>query len=98
MTQELERLKKNRERRQGREKASGKGKKANATIEDGDAASPSSTPAPAAEKSAGTTRKCANCGQIGHIKTNKKYCDTCLSLKLPERKARRLQFSSESNL
>lgn len=21
----------------------------------------------------GTTRKCANCGQVGHIKTNKKY-------------------------
>lgn len=22
----------------------------------------------------GTTRKCANCGQVGHIKTNKKLC------------------------
>ncbi|PVH77322.1 hypothetical protein DL98DRAFT_274101 [Cadophora sp. DSE1049] len=36
--------------------------------------SPSSTPAPSIEKPAGTTRKCANCGQAGHIKTNKKLC------------------------
>ncbi|KAM7209398.1 Protein of unknown function (DUF3591) domain containing protein [Naviculisporaceae sp. PSN 640] len=25
-------------------------------------------------KATGTTRKCANCGQVGHIKTNKKLC------------------------
>ncbi|KAH7336595.1 hypothetical protein BKA65DRAFT_37164 [Rhexocercosporidium sp. MPI-PUGE-AT-0058] len=36
--------------------------------------SPSSTPAPSIEKPTGTTRKCANCGQAGHIKTNKKLC------------------------
>jgi len=29
------------------------------------------SPAPSVEKG-GTTRKCANCGQKGHIKTNKK--------------------------
>lgn len=42
--------------------------------------SPSSTPAPSIEKSAGTSRKCANCGQAGHIKTNKKYAVISLSL------------------
>lgn len=34
-------------------------------------------PTPSVEKHTGTTRKCANCGQMGHIKTNKKYCATC---------------------
>lgn len=33
------------------------------------------SPEPTTEKGTGTTRKCANCGQVGHIKTNKK-CDT----------------------
>jgi len=41
---------------------------------EGNAGSPSATPAPA-DKPTGTTRKCANCGQAGHIKTNKKYCN-----------------------
>ncbi|POS80620.1 histone acetyl transferase-2 [Diaporthe helianthi] len=31
------------------------------------------SPEPSIEKG-GTTRKCANCGQVGHIKTNKKLC------------------------
>lgn len=34
------------------------------------------SPEPTTEKVTGTTRKCANCGQIGHIKTNKK-CVRC---------------------
>jgi len=41
--------------------------------------SPSSTPTEPGAKALKkkTPRKCANCGQMGHIKTNKKYCDTC---------------------
>lgn len=39
----------------------------------GDAGSPE----PSTEKVTGTTRKCANCGQVGHIKTNKKYVCPC---------------------
>jgi len=36
------------------------------------------SPEPTTEKVTGTTRKCANCGQVGHIKTNKKYvCPFC---------------------
>lgn len=83
--QEHERLLRNKDRRQAREKqklGQGRGKKgSNLIIENGDAVSPSSTPLPSTEKPAGTTRKCANCGQAGHIKTNKKYCDTCLPSK-----------------
>ena len=69
---ELERLMRNKARRELRENQKKK-------LNDPTAAaiSPSSTPAPATEKQTGTTRKCANCGQAGHIKTNKKYCYTC---------------------
>lgn len=35
------------------------------------------SPEPSTEKVTGTTRKCANCGQVGHIKTNKKYVCPC---------------------
>lgn len=63
---ELERLEKNKARRQAREQQKELHQKASA----GDAGSPG----PGAEKiPTGTTRKCANCGQVGHIKTNKKY-------------------------
>lgn len=67
---ELARLERNKERRHAREKA--KGKHVPPTDPE-NAGSPSSTPAPSIEKPVGTTRKCANCGQMGHIKTNKKY-------------------------
>lgn len=66
--QELSRLEKNADRRQVREKQ-GKGKRKNAQA---NAGSPGASGS--ADKAAGgTTRKCANCGQIGHIKTNKRY-------------------------
>ncbi|KAK7983781.1 hypothetical protein PG989_011183 [Apiospora arundinis] len=69
---ELSRLLKNQDRRQVREKQ-GKGKKKKNAIADPDAASPD--PSGSADKTAGgTTRKCANCGQVGHIKTNKSKC------------------------
>ncbi|KAK8074752.1 hypothetical protein PG997_009415 [Apiospora hydei] len=69
---ELSRLLKNQDRRQVREKQ-GKGKKKKNAVADPDAASPD--PSGSADKTAGgTTRKCANCGQVGHIKTNKSKC------------------------
>ncbi|KAI1082044.1 hypothetical protein F5B20DRAFT_45896 [Whalleya microplaca] len=68
---ELSRLLKNQDRRQIREKQ-GKGKKKSTANLD---ASPD--PSSADKASAGTTRKCANCGQVGHIKTNKRYWHHC---------------------
>ncbi|KAK3309929.1 TAF1-like protein [Chaetomium strumarium] len=65
---EQERLEKNKERRKKREKQ----KKLQQKMRDGGAGDDGS-PEPTTEKVTGTTRKCANCGQVGHIKTNKKY-------------------------
>ena len=62
---ELGRLEKNRERRLARENQ----KHRNAASP----GSPGSSAPGQGAKSGGTQRKCANCGQIGHIKTNKKY-------------------------
>lgn len=63
---ELERLEKNKARRQAREQQ----KELHHKASTGDAGSPG-----AVDKiPTGTTRKCANCGQVGHIKTNKKLC------------------------
>ena len=36
------------------------------------------------QKPAGTQRKCANCGQVGHIKTNKKLCPLLNGTMKPE--------------
>ncbi|KAL8652312.1 MAG: hypothetical protein Q9226_004329 [Calogaya cf. arnoldii] len=67
VAEELARLERNKDRRLARDKQKG--------ARDGDTAdalgSPSSVTRPPT-KSAGTQRKCANCGQVGHIKTNKK--------------------------
>lgn len=83
LQKEHARLSRNKERRLAREKQ--KNKKGAQPLMDA-AASPSSTPAPSVEKAAGTTRKCANCGQAGHIKTNKKYyCSPCVPQKAPKR-------------
>ncbi|KAI8961951.1 hypothetical protein F5Y11DRAFT_324617 [Daldinia sp. FL1419] len=66
---ELSRLLKNQDRRQIREKQGKSKKKRN------DANPDASPDPPTGDKvSAGTTRKCANCGQVGHIKTNKSKC------------------------
>lgn len=75
---ELIRLERNKERRHAREKQKGMFR---ASFE-GDIGSPSGSPAPT-DKPTGTTRKCANCGQAGHIKTNKKYCDRHFKKLLP---------------
>lgn len=61
LQQEFNRLQRNIERRVGREKA--KGIHRNPTGEGGSVLG----------KSGSTPRKCANCGEVGHIKTNKKY-------------------------
>jgi transcription initiation factor TFIID subunit 1, fungi type len=79
---ELERLLKNVERRKVREKQ-GKGKRKKHNITDAPADDEDASPEPSGslDKAAGgTTRKCANCGQVGHIKTNKRYYHRCLLL------------------
>ena len=79
---EMERLKRNMDRRKARERAKGIGSpsEANSPAADAnDAEDGGSTSTPAGGKKGrskknteGTARKCANCGQVGHIKTNKK--------------------------
>lgn len=68
LEKELARLQRNKERRIARDKQKG----LHLDGADDEPDSPSS-PANVPVKSAGTLRKCANCGQVGHIKTNKKY-------------------------
>ncbi|KAL8993783.1 MAG: hypothetical protein Q9169_006088 [Polycauliona sp. 2 TL-2023] len=66
VAEELARLERNKDRRLARDKQKGG--------RDGDAADIPGSPASVVRppgKSAGTQRKCANCGQVGHIKTNK---------------------------
>ncbi|KAF2685739.1 hypothetical protein K458DRAFT_430458 [Lentithecium fluviatile CBS 122367] len=62
LQQEFARLTRNIERREGREKAKGVHRS-----QTGDGSAPTG-------KSGSTPRKCANCGEVGHIKTNKKLC------------------------
>jgi transcription initiation factor TFIID subunit 1 len=64
---ELGRLERNKDRRLTREK-----QKAGAAGSPDGPASPGGSATPS--KPTGTQRKCANCGQVGHIKTNKKLC------------------------
>ena len=44
-----------------------------------EAASPGAAATGTPKPAGGTHRKCANCGQVGHIKTNKKYASNLLS-------------------
>lgn len=67
---ELARLARNIERREGREKAKGMHK--SQTGEGGATGGPG--------KGGATPRKCANCGEVGHIKTNKKCVGNLPSL------------------
>lgn len=67
--EELQRLQRNKERRHAREKQK-------SLMTDNRDGSPDAANSPAPSQSApkgATQRKCANCGQVGHIKTNKKY-------------------------
>lgn len=65
---ELARLKRNVERREGREKAKAK---------------QNNLPGVPGAKGGATVRKCANCGEVGHIKTNKKLCPLLNGQKKP---------------
>ena len=67
LEKELARLERNKERRIARDKQKG----IHVEVTNGEPGSPSS--ATPAAKTGGTQRKCANCGQVGHIKTNKKF-------------------------
>ncbi|KAL8707478.1 MAG: hypothetical protein Q9220_007510 [cf. Caloplaca sp. 1 TL-2023] len=66
LADEVARLERNKDRRLARDKQKG--------LRNGEAADSPGSPSSAGPpiKSAGTQRKCANCGQVGHIKTNKK--------------------------
>ena len=72
---ELERLEKNKARRQAREQQKELHQRAGAGPgpSGGDAGSPQANGGDKVVPT-GTSRKCANCGQVGHIKTNKKLC------------------------
>ncbi|KAL2870947.1 DUF3591 domain-containing protein [Aspergillus lucknowensis] len=74
--QELNRLNRNKERRFAREKQKGVLRTSAGDSPADGASGPS--------KSAGTQRKCANCGQVGHIKTNKKLCPLLNGTMKPE--------------
>ncbi|WEW58046.1 hypothetical protein PRK78_003513 [Emydomyces testavorans] len=76
---ELQRLQRNKERRHAREKQK-------SLIHDNREGSPDTgnSPAPAAAPKGVTQRKCANCGQVGHIKTNKKLCPLLNGTMKPE--------------
>ncbi|KAF2864649.1 hypothetical protein BDV95DRAFT_588707 [Massariosphaeria phaeospora] len=63
---EMARLQRNVERRQGREKARG--------IHNPQASFDAPVNANGSKATGVTPRKCANCGEVGHIKTNKKLC------------------------
>ncbi|KAJ5669481.1 transcription initiation factor TFIID [Penicillium macrosclerotiorum] len=75
---ELIRLNRNKERRFAREKQKG-------IARSGDS--------PADGKPTGTQRKCANCGQVGHIKTNKKLCPLLNGTMKPEDRVTDSAFS-----
>ncbi|KAJ5702081.1 transcription initiation factor TFIID [Penicillium malachiteum] len=75
---ELNRLNRNKERRFAREKQKG-------ITRAGDS--------PADGKPTGTMRKCANCGQVGHIKTNKKLCPLLNGTMKPEDRVTDSAFS-----
>ena len=87
LEEELARLQKNKERRHVREKQK--------SLQHGTTSVPATPDSPAANtetpaksgakwQAGATQRKCANCGQTGHIKTNKKLCPLYKDGKLPE--------------
>lgn len=89
---ELERIKRNADRRTAREKQKGRvaastaGPGSPGAPSDADGSNADGTPQKTSGRGRnkdGTARKCANCGQVGHIKTNRKsvhfQCSFCLS-------------------
>ncbi|TEY74639.1 hypothetical protein BOTCAL_0072g00350 [Botryotinia calthae] len=81
---ELDRLERNKDRRHAREKQKTKQSMASQQLLNPGSPGPSGTPVSSIEKPTGTTRKCANCGQTGHIKTNKKLCPLLNGTMKPE--------------
>lgn len=89
---EIDRLQRNMDRREARERAKGilpSPSAAPSPGAEGTEAGDNATPAPGKKgrgkkNTEGTARKCANCGQVGHIKTNKKsapafsICFSCI--------------------
>lgn len=69
---ELRRLQRNKERRHAREKQKSLIAEGNREMSPTTAACSPAPTGPGGPKTGGTQRKCANCGQVGHIKTNKK--------------------------
>ncbi|KAK2735880.1 hypothetical protein FQN57_001086 [Myotisia sp. PD_48] len=90
---ELRRLQRNKERRHAREKQKSIIAETNRDMSPSTAAGSPVPSGPSGLKTAagGTQRKCANCGQIGHIKTNKKCGASPLSRIL------RLSFPAEKD-
>ncbi|KAF2169846.1 hypothetical protein M409DRAFT_64840 [Zasmidium cellare ATCC 36951] len=98
LRKELERIQRNAERREAREKAKARNKTDGSpsvanSPGPSDADGPASTvntgtadntPQKAKRSKDGTTRKCANCGQAGHIKTNRKLCPLLNGTMKPE--------------
>ncbi|EAS35735.3 transcription initiation factor TFIID complex 145kD subunit [Coccidioides immitis RS] len=76
---ELQRLQRNKERRHAREK-----QKSLMTEHKEGSPDAANSPAPATAPKGATQRKCANCGQVGHIKTNKKLCPLLNGTMKPE--------------
>ena len=87
---EVERIKRNADRRTAREKQKGRVAGSNALPgspggpSDADGSNADGTPQKGRGRNKdGTARKCANCGQVGHIKTNRKsvtfQCSLCPS-------------------
>ncbi|KAI4216832.1 MAG: hypothetical protein LQ351_000781 [Letrouitia transgressa] len=68
LNEELLRLQRNKDRRIKRDRQRAQQAAANTTN------LPSTTAPTTTARNAGTQRKCANCGAVGHIKTNKKLC------------------------
>jgi transcription initiation factor TFIID subunit 1 len=83
---EIARLERNKERRLAREKQKGLHRaNVDGAADSSVAGSPAPGGTPAQDNTPkGTARKCANCGQVGHIKTNKKLCPMLNGTMKPE--------------
>ncbi|RMJ22624.1 transcription initiation factor TFIID [Aspergillus sp. HF37] len=81
---ELSRLNRNKERRFAREKQKGHVRASTGESPAEGGAGTGGGGGGGGGKPAGTQRKCANCGQVGHIKTNKKLCPMLNGTMKPE--------------
>ncbi|KAG7113917.1 putative transcription initiation factor TFIID kDa subunit like protein [Verticillium longisporum] len=77
INKELERLNRNKARRKARESQKGIHHPKSGNGGDGGSPEPDKV-------ATGTSRKCNNCGQVGHIKTNKKLCPMLNGTMKPE--------------